>query len=520
MAIGEPFDANLEYSEDRAVHRFLEQAAPIILESSTLAGNNLEAVVALARRLGLSHQQLRDQLWALEQRGGIVQVAWSQFELTGESRPQRTVPRSGSTATIPPASDDQASPQLEEFRQLAERVLGRNDLPLVEIQKQLETATESLGLTASDVENVLNSIEIPLPPPPSPDPAMESQAVLSEPRSAAEAFHRHVSCQVAGCASQTLSRDAEAELIATGTQHYQLIDMLAVDIVRQAASEQGIRLQRDLEDASCHATADVSVPTSESPPPDASDNRVEEFLSELRPVIALEGGLGTKSRAMIDATADRMQLSPAELAQALAVLQPTEMSQDEQAARQPERRDAFRRHLHRFIAQQPEPMITFRAERRLVEAGQLFYGVAPDLIKPTINEVALETGARFVSRKQALDHVANLMDRILVHSLELDSTLRGSIYAEGTQWGLDPIEVETVIRQRVKRARIITAAHHRRNRWVLITVVLLTISILGFLLWIFLPHETAHRPVRERPAASLLATSTAPLLSSIRARSG
>ena len=98
-------------------------------------------------------------------------------------------------------------------------------------------------------------------------------------------------------------------------------------------------------------------------------------------------------------------------------------------------------------------IVTFKTHRRLVEAGELFHGVAPQRIKPTINEVAGEMGSRFTSQEQAVEHVGSLVDGLLAYHDTLRRRVRAHIYAEGTRWGLDPMDVEAIFREHVDRHR-------------------------------------------------------------------
>ena len=68
MGIGRSTETSRELAEERVVRTFLERAASVILESRTLDGPRFEAVLALAKEVGLTREQLSCELRFLELR--------------------------------------------------------------------------------------------------------------------------------------------------------------------------------------------------------------------------------------------------------------------------------------------------------------------------------------------------------------------------------------------------------------------------------------------------------------------
>ncbi len=164
--------------------------------------------------------------------------------------------------------------------------------------------------------------------------------------------------------------------------------------------------------------------------------------------------------------------------------------------RQLERRESFRSYLRRALAQLPNGIVTFKTQRRLVEAGEHFHGVAPQWIKPTINEVAGEMGSRFISQEQAMEHVSGLVDELIALDTFIDGTSRSRIYAEGTRWGLDPMDVEAILRERIEHVRQQAAGEQQRARRLITLVGAAVILVTAVWLWLFIPRP----PAESEPA--------------------
>ena len=203
----------------------------------------------------------------------------------------------------------------------------------------------------------------------------------------------------------------------------------------------------------------------------ADDHKLKEFFEQVAPILTQHRGINAKSRVMMNAVAERLGLTEAELERALVTLQRSSGDPDEDDPRQLERRESFRAYLRRAMAQLPNGIITFKTELRLCQAGEHFHGVAPQWIKPTINEVAAEIGARFISKQQAIEHVTQLVEDQLSDRPIIDNTTRARIYTEGTRWGLDPMDVDAIFRDRTETLRRQLAADRRRSRWVINFVI-------------------------------------------------
>jgi ribosomal protein S27E len=411
MGTGRSTETNRALAEERVVRTFLERAAPVILESRTLDGERFDAVLALAKDVGLTREQLSCELRFLELRGVITSTPWDRLDVPDD------------------VSRDRA-------------------------RQRIEADGAAWGLTPEQIAAALSAITAHQLPAAVPSEASAPADIgLPSQPSPAESFRRWIKQKLAGYPSVVLAAEDEQGLVGVGAHRYHLAEVLAMHIVRDVATERDMRLERDLDAASCHST------------------------------------VGGSSHA----SSDDQKLA------------------DVNDPRQLERREAFRSYLRRTLAQLPNGIVTFKAHRRLVEAGEHFHGVAPQWIKPTINEVAGEMGSRFISQEQAMGHVSGLVDELIAPDTLIDGTSRSRIYAEGTRWGLDPMDVEAILRERIEHVRQQAVSEKQPSRRIITLVGAAVIFVIAVLLWLFIPRPpVAHEPadadtqeVIERPAPAV-----------------
>ena len=453
MATARPAHNRNDSSDEQRVRAFLEQAAAVILESRTLSDARLDDVLALADHIGLTREQVSCELRLLEQRGVIHSAPWERLEGTPVAE-QPSAP-----APAPPGQPGRvASPPSKPPPPTDARSAEPPPVPRFAFAAQRSVATGPPSERAPPSE---------LPAAPSPS----------------ESYRRWIHQKLAGYPSAVLATEDEEGLVGVGVHRYRLANVLAAHIVRDVATEQRLRLERDLEVASCHSTVAASGQAA------ADDQRLKEFFEQVAPILTQHRGINAQSRVLINAVAQQLGLSPEELDRALATLQRSPDRQEERDPRQMERRESFRRYLRRALAQLPDGIVTFRTHRRLIEAGEHFHGVAPSLIQPTINEVASEIGSRFISETQSVEHLSELIDDILAKQPVLGTVTRSRIYAEGTRWGLDPIAIDTILRQRIDQLRHQAAVERTRSRWILRLSAMVITGLLVFLAWVLIPSS-------------------------------
>lgn len=558
MATTRSSGTDRELADERTVRMFLERAAPVILESRSLDGPRFETVLALSDEMGLTREQLSCELRFLELRGVISSVPWSRLDApdsgpavpttgppplptpgapataapgkTPERRP--TAPTASVSTPSPAARTEPATPpppppppppspsvsiatptvskETEaRLRELIAQHVARAGGWTPQVRLQVETEAKLLGLTP---EQVMAAIAAPTPAPtptsamtpalaptPSPAPAPgpsfkaapptgEQAATLPAQPSPAESFRRWVKQKLAGYPSAVLATDDEQGLIGVGSHRYRLADVLATHIVRDIVTDMEMRLERDLEGASCHSTVGGTSQMS------SDDQKLSDFFEQVAPILSQHRGINAQSRVMLNAIAEQLGMTEEELDRAIRALSRSIASSDENDPRQRERRESFRSYLRRAMAQLPNGIVTFRTHQRLIEAGEHFHGVAPQWIKPTINEVASETGARFISREQAVEHVTALIADVLDNVVTVGNETRVRVYAEGTRWGLDPMEVESLLREHTELTRRQVAADKQLTRWILISTAGTTALAVGGIVWLLFLRPSLHKP--------------------------
>ncbi|MFW6169668.1 MAG: hypothetical protein ACODAD_04195 [Planctomycetota bacterium] len=545
-------------ADERTVRSFLERAAPIILGSEELDGDRFQTIRALADQYGLTSDQLACELRLLQQRGVISSAPWDQFEdvvavgeggnqtawgntTVSDREPGGQSPETGrrevagagegeskdkgegegegedegedeefagydSAGAVPvsePVEASTASAAIGALEERARKIIARRGTLSPRTRRKLEKAARQAGLSESQIASVLDALPDQIgsgdPPPPvsSGTPPSDRRGGQTSPpsttHSPSELFRRWIDQKLSGYPASILAVDDENGLVGVGIHRYHLASVLATHLVRDVATECGIRLERDLEGASCNSTVASGSQAS------ADDRKLQAFFEEVAPILARHRGITPQSRVLMNAVSERLGLTQRELERALAALQQRAPEQQETDPRQLERRESFRAYCRRAMAHLPNGIITFKTEKRLCQAGEHFHGVAPQWIKPTIKEVASEIGTRFVSKQDAIEHVTALVENQLSSRPIIDGTTRTRIYAEGTQWGLEPMDIDSIMRRRTEMLRRRMLAERRRSRWVINFVVggfaVAAVTVLAMLL---LPQLNAPLSTRQK----------------------
>ncbi len=447
-------------ADARRIQRFLEAAAPLILESRSLDGARFDSVVELAERMGVGSAELRRELRWLARRGVILSAPWEKLE-PAKSRGRESAPQQ-LHADVPPAERRTAPPPVRS-----------------------PSAPRTEPGPVRDVGPIGQS-GVGVPPVRADDPAKSaSPRTTEEPEresgAPADRFSAWLDKQLAVYPSALLAEDDERSLIGVGVHRHHLAEVLARHIVRDVAARFKMRLERDLAGASEHSTVAATGSAADD------DETLRKFFDQVAPILALHRGINTQSRILLSAVGQQMGLTEDQFDRAIAQLQQSPSQSDGEDPRQAERLDAYRRYLRRAIAQLSDSIITFRTQQRLEEAGEYFHGVEPALIVPTIKEVASEVGARFLSRQQATEHVATLINDVWARGLTVTGETRVRIYAEGTRWGLEPMDIEAVLRAQTQARRAQSALERRRVRRLVLLTATVLVCVAAFFAWLLWP---------------------------------
>lgn len=197
-------------------------------------------------------------------------------------------------------------------------------------------------------------------------------------------------------------------------------------------------------------------PTPPPPPPVASPRGT--FLQRAAPIIAKERGLTARARVLLTSLATDMELPAAEFDEAMAILQKGELvaakAVDPQRAR-------FRSFLKRQLEELKAGILSARHEQTLMQFAVSQLGMAEDAAREDLLAVAAEVGLRRVPLEEALRYVEELVAQKVGDETLIDSADVKRLYYLGRDWGLEPADVDDLVRYRLED----NLARQRREQW-------------------------------------------------------
>jgi hypothetical protein len=241
----------------------------------------------------------------------------------------------------------------------------------------------------------------------------------------------------------TLSARKEDKLIQEGVTKLRLSPVLARQIVHAVATERKLQIQ-SLAAADSATNADrETVETS----------ALDLFMDRAAAILAQHRGLNAKSRVLMSVAGEELGMSVAQINAAVAMFQAA--SDAEHAADDPQqqRLAALRDYLRGELAAGQVGILTARSQQKYLAAAEQLHGVDTETAWRCLREIAAEHGVRLIADQQAAEHIAELVRQLLGEATHLDDTIRTRIFAEGSQWGLAPMQVDKIIRQRIRDNR-------------------------------------------------------------------
>ncbi len=312
-----------------------------------------------------------------------------------------------------------------------------------------------------------------------------------------ELFRAYVDEALARSSKPVVSQRKERRLIAEGKRKLGLSTVFARQIVLEAATDSGKTI--------------ISLEEDEQGPGDSSgtgeNDNVEEFLERAAAILAEQRGINPRSRVLLAAAAGELGLSDEQMEQAIASLQSSVSTDSTQDAWQHERVDCFREYMCEVFSGLAQKVATSRMEKSWLEIGQQRHGVEEEQARQVVRDVASELDIRIVSEEQAKDHVAGVVEQLLGEGTRLDGPTRARIFSEGTQWGLVPMQVDVIIRERVRANRRRRSSERGLTGLALTAGVGVICALLGFLAWVLFfgggdapePVPIANKPIVRSP---------------------
>jgi hypothetical protein len=196
-------------------------------------------------------------------------------------------------------------------------------------------------------------------------------------------------------------------------------------------------------------------PTPPPPPPVASPRAA--FLQRAAPIIARERGLTPRARVLLTSLASDMELPAAEFDEAMAILQSGELLA---AKAEDPQRTRFRGFLKRQLEELKAGILSARHEQTLMHFAVSQLGMAEDAAREDLLTVAGEAGLRRVPLEEALRYVEELVAQKIGDETMVDSSDVKRLHHLSRDWGLEPADVDDLVRYRLED----NVARQRRDR--------------------------------------------------------
>ncbi len=208
------------------------------------------------------------------------------------------------------------------------------------------------------------------------------------------------------------------------------------------------------------------------------DSRLAEFLRRARPILAAERGWNAQSRMKLKSLADDLHLPRPLFEAALRQLQDSVSSGQVELTR-------YERHFVRFLEEQLKPLIgnvmTLPFERRAIGHGQRDFQIEHDRARELLRQVAHRMGIGRVSRLDAAEHVAALIDDAIAQATTANATTRSRIFESAKHWGVDPEQTGILIDNRL--AANLQSMRPRSSIWIITLAIFASAGVLALVVW-------------------------------------
>lgn len=242
----------------------------------------------------------------------------------------------------------------------------------------------------------------------------------------------------------------------------------------------------------------------EPPKLPGGDPRLDAFLQQAAPIIAVERGINGKSRVKLEALARDLRLPDDLFDQAIHMLQGAPPVAGKSRSRWEE---AFRTYLRAKLQRLPNRIITTQVEARAVARGRDKYQLSEEQALDAIREVAAECEIRRISRSAAERHVADVIAKKVGDAEWLDDKTVERLHAVGREWGLSVEQVDAEIRSHTDDNRR-RQSREKRNTILLLTAAgVVAVGVLCLIVFIVVAHRDANE---TPPGDSSLPAATGP----------
>lgn len=220
---------------------------------------------------------------------------------------------------------------------------------------------------------------------------------------------------------------------------------------------------------------------------------MESFLLQAAPILSAERGINAKSRVLLGAVARDLGLSDEEFENAIKSLQ---HGRAESSRTADPSTDAFYRYLHARL-EKFQGILTLDLQNKAVQVAEEKFQLAEEPARQTIADVTTELGVKRITLADAERHVLGIIRQKVGDSAWIDDETTERLRAAGREWGLNTLEVDSVIRKHMLRNRESQKHEHRFVAAAAWATGAVLVVVLGLFVWAFVL-----RPLSDEPAVS------------------
>lgn len=382
---------------------------------------------------------------------------------------------------LPSADDRQV-----EFLARARFVIAEQRGFTPKCEAMLESVAAELHLPP---EQARESLETLRRPPPRPEDAELADsgcaAVDAEPPAppkqadSPQATFRAYAFEALSASSRDVIRESkEQRIIEEGVSKLGLSPVLARQLLLQVAQDAG-------KDLASHQRESSASEESDS----AESNLVGQFTLRAKAILAEQRGINSRSRVLLAAAAREIGLTEEQADEAVASLQGSSRGVSGVEAWRQERLDSFRAYLVQEVAKMKQKVVTSRLRQKWLSDAEQRHGVDETDGTKVIRDVLAEHEVRSVSEEQAKDFIRSVVADLLGDAVVLDDDVRVRVFSEGSQWGLSPIQVDAIVRERIRANRKESSALSSFVRYCLVGGIGVVLSLMAAVAWVLLSDD-------------------------------
>ena len=194
----------------------------------------------------------------------------------------------------------------------------------------------------------------------------------------------------------------------------------------------------------------MSKSTDPQSEPRQGDPRLSEFLRRASPILAAERGWNERSKLKIKSLAEDLKLPDDLYEVAVQRLQTGELRFEERFSVYEQ---SFIKFLHKQISSSDNSVLTAAHETKAIRIARRRFEIPQVRARQLVRRVAEQLGMSRVSKLDAEEYVAAIIDDQIGDATSVPDDIRGRIHEASGKWGVEPNQVEILIRNRIEANR-------------------------------------------------------------------